>query len=1211
MIINVPSSITVSENNIIKRSRVIPAEFIDPATGAIKKIIADIDGTLQSETEMEYDLFGNLASITYPGNPDVQRMSYHYSYDKIMNKYVIEIKDVLGYKSSAEYDFKFDAVLKTIDKAGNETRYLYDNAGRLIRIAGPKEIASSSDPFTIKFEYYPTLTAKQDNKEMEGITANNFMPFAITKHFDDFNNYGNTIDTKTFSDGLGRVVQVKKDIEINLSPNRLSNPDYKEAMSVSGMVVYDEYGRAVLQFQPGWEQKIDNGNNFVNTSSTQYFTEISYDELDRPVKSMDAEENVSITSYFISNGRLVTRNETQKDNNSWVINESYKNLSGNVVKTNGIDQSLGESITTSFNYNEIGELGSYTDAKQLTSAYTYDKLGRKTSFNHPDQGLTSYHYDLSGNLIKLYTANLGQNSYIEYKYDHNRLTNVIFPPDGGNQNVSDVSYTYGGPDAGNGAGRIIGQTDATGSQVFTYGNMGEVITIDRIVVSPDPNYNYLQFTMSFAYDSWNRIQKITYPDREMVSYYYDLGGNLKQIKYSLGSSLGNYLSRIEYDHFEQKTVEKYANGVYNLFDYSPELRRLARIHVLKPRAGTDPPTYTEYLKTDFSFDKIRNITTIDNNTAPVNELMGKFVHSYRYDNFNRLTYADGKFTGSKNTLPNKKANYTLQMEYSSTGEINKKVQVHSENGLGTTLNTYAHTYTHEANSHRLEKITNQNDAREYFEYDNNGNLTRSERDNVVTTLQWDEANRLKMVTNPHFVQHYLYDASGERVLKTTGRVSEVFVNGELKHSEVRSDGYTVYPNGYLTISSTGIYTKHYYMGTQRLVSRPAVYTPGGWKDGSEPELASLKKTQQADLSNLLVKAGYGEMVYPSSYETDEDTTRAEQPLYYFHPDHLGSSTLLTDNNGNPYQFFLNLPFGETMTEQKASGTYTNPYRFNGKELDDETGLYYYGARYYNPRYSVWLGVDPMVEKYAGISPYAYCMNNPVRLIDPDGKEPTPNEAIALIKHINNYFKGDLIGDWKLDKSYDDRNQSGFTGGMYSRIKDDGDTEYAFVTRGSDIDFSKLNRESTRKDWENNLGQLSGATEQYKKSVSIARKLSSDIKDELTFVGQSLGGGLASANALATGRRGITFNAAGLSEATLKDLSLNNKSANITAWIMKGEIADYLQSMTPGVNRAYGRRVELMPSLPYVPGISPPLKAVQIYQRVQNHFIEAFDGKFEE
>ena len=61
-----------------------------------------------------------------------------------------------------------------------------------------------------------------------------------------------------------------------------------------------------------------------------------------------------------------------------------------------------------------------------------------------------------------------------------------------------------------------------------------------------------------------------------------------------------------------------------------------------------------------------------------------------------------------------------------------------------------------------------------------------------------------------------------------------------------------------------------------------------------------------------------------------------------------------------------------------------------------------------------------------------------------------------------------------------------------------------------------------------------------------------------------------------------------------------------AWIIKGEIVDYLQSRVPGLNRAAGRRCLLMPSLPYMPGFLP----IQLYQRVQNHFIESFEGKFD-
>ena len=74
-----------------------------------------------------------------------------------------------------------------------------------------------------------------------------------------------------------------------------------------------------------------------------------------------------------------------------------------------------------------------------------------------------------------------------------------------------------------------------------------------------------------------------------------------------------------------------------------------------------------------------------------------------------------------------------------------------------------------------------------------------------------------------------------------------------------------------------------------------------------------------------------------------------------------------------------------------------PYLFNGKELDTETGLYYYGARYYDPRVSLWLNVDPLAEKYPHVSPYTYTLNNPIKLIDPDGKA----LADIIIKGKNN------------------------------------------------------------------------------------------------------------------------------------------------------------------------------------------------------------------
>jgi len=66
-----------------------------------------------------------------------------------------------------------------------------------------------------------------------------------------------------------------------------------------------------------------------------------------------------------------------------------------------------------------------------------------------------------------------------------------------------------------------------------------------------------------------------------------------------------------------------------------------------------------------------------------------------------------------------------------------------------------------------------------------------------------------------------------------------------------------------------------------------------------------------------------------------------------------------------------------------------PYKFNGKELDEETGLYYYGARYMDPKISMWLGVDPLMEKYPNLTGYCYTMDNPIKFIDPDGNKIVP------------------------------------------------------------------------------------------------------------------------------------------------------------------------------------------------------------------------------
>ena len=111
----------------------------------------------------------------------------------------------------------------------------------------------------------------------------------------------------------------------------------------------------------------------------------------------------------------------------------------------------------------------------------------------------------------------------------------------------------------------------------------------------------------------------------------------------------------------------------------------------------------------------------------------------------------------------------------------------------------------------------------------------------------------------------------------------------------------------------------------------------------------------------------------------------ERMQFYYHPDHLGSSSYITNLDGEVMQHIEYVPFGEVFIEER-NNTWNTPYLFNAKEFDGETGMYYYGARYYEPRLSLWMSTDLLQEKNPNISSYVYCIDNPIKFVDFDGKD---------------------------------------------------------------------------------------------------------------------------------------------------------------------------------------------------------------------------------
>ena len=136
--------------------------------------------------------------------------------------------------------------------------------------------------------------------------------------------------------------------------------------------------------------------------------------------------------------------------------------------------------------------------------------------------------------------------------------------------------------------------------------------------------------------------------------------------------------------------------------------------------------------------------------------------------------------------------------------------------------------------------------------------------------------------------------------------------------------------------------------------------------------------------------------------------------HYYFTDHLGNIRVVTDAQGNIEQVNSYYPYGGLMASSssisKPSSSYpaNQPYRYNGKELDRKNGLDWmdYGARHF-AGHGQWTSPDPLAEKYYDWSPYVYCIGNPIKFVDPDGRNPIYNLNGGLIGCTSEGYNGTI------------------------------------------------------------------------------------------------------------------------------------------------------------------------------------------------------------
>ena len=983
------------------------------------------NGDKPSVWDMTYDNYGNLTSLTKPENHRGQRMRYDYTYDDVLHALVTSVKDAYGYTSSTVYDYKWAVPLETSDLNGNKMRYTYDDMGRQSTILGPKEIAAGK-PYTIKFEYHPAGR------------------YTRTVHYAPEGD----IETYTFADSLMRAVQTKQTGVV------WTGGSNQKVSIVSGRAILDAFGRTIKAFYPTTESYGSIGTYNTATGDPQATTE--YDVYDRTTKVTLPDGATTTTAYSIVSHDGEPMLETKVTDALGRHAESYTDENGRNRET--VQHASGDNITVKYGYDAVGQVTSVLHPNGRTTTYAYDLMGHKLKVNHPDAGEVSYIYDAAGNLLTKLTAELKKSisdkAPVTYTYDYERLSEVLYPKNLFNR----ITYTYGKPgEKYNRAGRLVLVEDASGGEAYYYGNQEEVVkTVRSVMVSTADVRTYVY---GATYDSWNRVRTMTYPDGEVVTYGYNAAGQVESIRSERLGKEETIVEEVGYDKEGHTVYTRLGNGTETTYTYDRQRERLQEMNLTAAGAAV--------MTNKYRYDAVDNILGITNAIDPAkaggkSQLGGAFSHTYAYDELNRLITASGKA---------KSASYEMAMTFGRMSEPLTKVQKvdstrtaqsydftyrYEDDSHPTAPTQVGHDhYTYDANGNPIlvENDSLGTERRMYWDEDNrlmvlsdNGKTCRytynAAGERIVKShgdlegvyingapqgISFHETEDYTIypapiitVTKNRFTKHYFIGSKRIASKIGTGRFSNVYGIGGNNITAGQKD----YAARMMQIEKQ---REEYY---KQLGTPPGVPTMKGAT--ADPDNTGIGYNSIiTDLGDHSVPEGWiqhpkfngkGDVPGPPIQWSEPESPDNAQPgygyipadttdtadIFFYHSDHLGSTSYITDAKANITQFDAYLPYGELLVDEHTSSE-DMPYKFNGKELDQETGLYYYGARYMNPMSSIWYGVDPLVEKYLNIGSYVYCAGNPVKLKDTDGRKIVFVTGSAIYQYYRGNFWRANIG----------------------------------------------------------------------------------------------------------------------------------------------------------------------------------------------------------
>jgi RHS repeat-associated protein len=922
-----------------------------------------------SACEIAHDQRGNVTSLT-----DSAGATFTYTYDNLNR--MTESTDAEGRVIRFSYNWRGD-IIKSVNALGDVREFEYGPGGKLVR--------------TVDYGGNETCLEYNDAGQLERVV-----------------------------DAMGGITCYTYDVMQNVSST--TDPEGNTTR-----YTYDRNNRLCTIIDPEGEktrfEHDPNGNITALVTASGAWTTVEYDAMNHAIRQTEP-DGIQVQYAYDPVGRLVAATYP----NGATETRAYDKAGQLIAITN----LRGE--TTRYRYTPLGQVQRVINHLGEELRYEYYPGGRLKSIEGPQGETQHYVWDLNGNVTERMDA---FGNVTKMAYDALGRVIEMRDPLGG---VKTFSY-----DA---MGRVSSRTDANGNTTrYRYSPLGSLIeVIDATGHSTRYSYDGARRLTSVEQARMidPELGEIHEAEQQLTTYEYNRRGDITAVRSPLDATVrytynadGRVIVRQDEEGFEssfaytlagQLTQVRYADGRQVHFAYD-QLRRLAEVQdwlgitrIERDGAGqVSQVTYPDGKTLGYEWDvmgRCRKVVYPD----------GSAVH-YAHDAAGRLAEAQA-------------AAGTIRFSYDAAGRL-----VHREmpGGIETDYLTDAcgrlTRLVHRQNGNELDDLR--------YRYDKAGNIVQIEKhragvaaDSGLFCYAYDPLNRIIEAAKDGQARRYAYDTLGNRILAEDAdgqrRYSYnalnqlVCMQGSEGHEEYRYDR-----RGNLTdvlrdalpksryrydaanmmveaVNGLGGVAQYVYDGLlNRVKKQEALQDPEGLTgEGSRAPIETVRYTVD-------ITRGSGGLM---SMETDGShaqnfiwgngllASEGDASFSYLH-DHLGSPLRLLGEAEDTVMAYDE--FGVPMVGLGRQAH--NPFGFTGYQSDEVSGLYYAQARYYHPAASRMAGADTWKgdpRKPQSMNRYAYCVNNPVTLVDRTGNWPTPVDVLKVPGTLVDEF----IAAWEFSET---------------------------------------------------------------------------------------------------------------------------------------------------------------------------------------------------